>query len=298
MRLRFIPSWRLIGLALALALCAARPWAAEGPSIAAPPTRVGVLVLAHGGSRAWNKTVKVAVKDAHLGAPTRIAFGMGFHRSEANALQQAVHQLEAAGVQEIVAVPLLVSSASEVYRQLAYLLGQQSEPAVRHESLQPVAATAAIRLMPPLDDDPAVADIASARALALSRDPARETVVLVAHGPNQADDDARWTACLERIAAMVQARTGVRRVAVATLRDDAEEAVRSAATARLRGLVEQASQDGEALIVPILIARGGIESGIPKRLQGLRYRYSGATLLPDERISRWLKQRVDEASLR
>ena len=286
--------WMLTAIVLFLALPVAR--AADGVGAVAPVRR-GVLILAHGGSRQWNRTVKRAVEEAHLDAPTQIAFGMGFHQREARDLQQAVRRLEASGAREIIVVPLLVSSSSEVFRQLEYLLGQRPEPAVTHEPLQPVTAQARISIAPPLDDDPAVAEIVVERARNLSREPQRETLILVAHGPNEEADNARWLACMAKIAQTVQQQTGFRRVETVSLRDDAPESVKAEATAHLRALVEEASRDGEALIVPLLIARGGIEQGIPKRLQGLPYRYSGETLLPDARISRWLKRRVVEKTL-
>ena len=256
--------------------------------------RRGVLVLAHGGSFFWNRTVRRTVRQAQLDAPTAVAFGMGFHRREAAALQQAVDQLERQGVQEIVVVPLLVSSASEVFRQLQYLLGQRPEPAVHHEPVTPVTTHAAIRMPAALDDDPVVAEIVADRARALSRRPDRETLVLVAHGPNTEEDNATWLACLARIGDAVRAQAGFRRVAAVTLRDDAEPAVKEQATAQLRAVVQQAAGEGDVLVVPLLIARGGIESGIPKRLAGLPYRYDGRTLLPDARIAPWLRRRVDE----
>ena len=281
----------LVSAAIYVALAVGAPVALAAE---APAPRRGALVLAHGGSRSWDRTVRRTVRAAHLGIPTQIAFGMGFHRSEAETLQRAVSHLEAEGVQEIVVVPLFVSSASEVFRQLEYLLGRRAEAAVHHEPLQPVTTRAAIRITPPLEDDPVVVEIVTAQARELSRAPAGETLLLVAHGPNEDADNAQWLACMERIAQAARQRVGFHRAVPITLRDDAEDHVKAAATAQLRAAVAEAARDSEVLIVPLLIARGGIESGIPKRLRGLQYRYSGATLLPDERIAQWLRKRALE----
>ncbi len=290
-------SW---GLLLAAALCCASAGAdgltSQGAANGSEAPRRGVLVLAHGGSRRWNRTVRRTVDAARLGAPSQIAFGMGFHRSEAEAMQRAVDRLEQQGVQEIIAVPLFVSSSSEVFRQLEYLLGKRQTPAVTHEPLQPVTARVSIQLASPLDDDPAVVEIVTARARALSRAPAGETVLLVAHGPNEDADNAQWLVCMGRIAQAVQQRAGFRRVVPITLRDDAEGGVKAEATVALRAAVEAASNDSEVLVVPLLIARGGIESGIPVRLRGLRYRYSGETLLPDARIAQWIRRRATQST--
>ena len=255
---------------------------------------VGVLVLAHGGSAQWNQTVNATVAQAQLDAPTEVAFGMGMHEPEVAAIQGAVDALAARGVSRIVAIPLLISSSSEVLRQYQYLLGLR-EHGPWEEHAKPVTIRVPLVMAQPLDDDPIVADILLERALELSTHPDEETVVVVAHGPNEDADNAQWLAVMGRLSQQVQAKGHFRAVIPATLRDDAPTPVREAATRSLRRLVAQQNHQGRTLIVPLLLASGGIEAKISKRLKGLRYVYEGHTLLPHPKLAQWIAQRVRQA---
>ena len=74
-----------------------------------------------------------------------------------------------------------------------------------------------------------------------------------------------------------------------TVRDDAEEPVRNAATRELRARVQRLNAEGKTvLITPLLLSYGGIERGIRKRLEGLQYKMPSQALLPDARIAAWV----------
>jgi hypothetical protein len=74
-----------------------------------------------------------------------------------------------------------------------------------------------------------------------------------------------------------------------TIRDDADEATRQAAIAGLRERVAAETRSGRrVLVVPILLARGGIEAHIVDALVGLKYEWDGATLAPHANLARWV----------
>jgi hypothetical protein len=144
-------------------------------------------------------------------------------------------------------------------------------------------------MTPALDRHPLVADILLARAQSISRNPAREVVILVAHGPVPDDDNARWLADMGALARRMRRASRFKRIEYLTVRDDASESVRAQATAELRQAVARATAEGcKVLIVPLLLSYGGIEEGIRRRLAGLDYVMSGQGLLPDERLARWV----------
>lgn len=64
-------------------------------------SRTGILLLAHGGSDAWDATVRELAASLKSGRPLEIAFGM----ADESSMQAGVDRLEAAGVTRIVAVP-------------------------------------------------------------------------------------------------------------------------------------------------------------------------------------------------
>jgi len=256
-------------------------------------SETGVLVMAHGGTSEWNKTVKKAVKAAQIPYPTRIFFGMGDTPAQQRELQDMVSELEDDGAHTIYVVPLLVSAYSEVARQWKYLLGVDVQPGFMNNPLFPIQRRSAIHFSEPLNDSSVVAEILLDRAHAISSSPPKETVLIIAHGPNDDTDNAKWGQILQNIARQMKDRGGYKNVEGATLRDDAPSAVRKQAVEKLRNQIQSADQAGtRALVVTLLLAPGGIEHKIGVELRGLNYAFNTKALLPDSRISEWIRSQV------
>jgi hypothetical protein len=230
-------------------------------------------------------------------------------------IQTAVDKLIARGVTEIVAVPLFVSSWSSVITSTEYLLGlrAQAPPALAiyakmnhapaatagaaqhgdHDAAAdgtiPIKSSVPVRMTPALNDHPIVSDILSSRAREISRDLAKEALIVVAHGPSEEDDNRRWLADMAALTARIQQAAAFASSDYLTLRDDAPKPVRDAATAQLRGIVQRELAAGRrVLIVPLLIAFGGIERGLRERLDGLPYTMATSALVPDDRLATWV----------
>ncbi len=288
------------------------------PWNASTQNQVGVLVLAHGSSKPeWNEAVVQATEPLRKTYPVQIAFGM----ANPHTMQPALDRLEANGVDTIVVVPLFISSHSPIIRQTEYLLGLRDSladpPMQMHHGtmgrkhhnadpdpsmgLQPLDFQAQIVMTQALDDHPVVARILHERILEMSTDPAKETVLIVAHGPNDEADNRMWVQTMDRLADQVRqlqmqsGATAFKQIFCLTVRDDADRPIYEQAKAHLRSLVYQAGKDGEVIVVPLLLASGGIEAGYVERLQGLKYRWTGKTLLPHPLISRFLEESVRTA---
>ncbi len=289
---------------------------APGANVAAAqspqkPAREGVLLLAHGGSaQAWNEEVRHVADQVDLVMPTEVAFGMATRST----MQAAINRLVARGVTEIVAVPLFVSSHSSVIDSTAYLLGVRTQepedlkmfatmdhggstdhaamthdPAAVADATKPLPSPVPIRMAPALDHHRIVADILEDRAASISKDPAHEVVILVAHGPVPDDENKLWLNDMSILADAMRKQTHYAGIECLTLRDDADKPMRDAATQQLRQQVEQATKAGNSvLIVPLLLSYGGIEDGLRKRLAGLAYTMPTQALLPDKRIVSWV----------
>lgn len=275
--------------------------------------RTGVLLLAHGGQQGWNAEVNKLAAQVDKTIPVEVAFGMASKRT----IQQGIDRLVKRGVQEIVAVPLFISSHSSVVTSTQYLLGQRAEAPsdlavfakmdhthgqgdhslmdASFDATTPVNSPVPIRMTGALDRHPLVADILLSRAQSISREPSQEVVIIVAHGPVPEDDNARWLADMGVLAERMRVARRFKRIAYLTVRDDAKDPVRAQATTELRQVVERAMAEGSrVLIVPLLLSYGGIEEGIKKRLKGLNYAMSAQGLLPDERLAQWVLLSVRE----
>ena len=256
--------------------------------------RVGALIIAHGGNNRWNGLVRKAVSQARLEVPVQVAFGMGMDHAEGRAFQDAVNRLQRKGIERLVVVPLLVSSHSEVFRQYAYLFKVQAVG--EWDEVAPLQVKVPVVMGQALDDDALVAEILLERAARLSRAPSEETVVLVGHGPVADEEALRWLEAMGRLGEAVKRQGGFDSVLSALLRDDAPAPIKEEASRRLREAVHQAGEQRRVLVVPLLIASGGIEQKIPKLLSGLPYAYDGEALLPHPKLSQWIARQVEELS--
>ncbi len=272
---------------------------------------VGYLLIAHGSThnhggshghhshgdvtqRPWEKSVLETVKDVkkETGVALEVAFGMW----DTHSFQTAVDKLITHGVKRVHIIPLFVSSHSIVIRAQKYQFGVLPEPPVELKGLQKVQLPEGVDLVygKPLDDSPRLTSILTRRAQSLSDNPAQETLILVAHGPVEDVDNKEWVKTLQAHSVQIQnsmANQGRRfaKVEVLTLRDDASKAVQQKATKEFRGLVQQAIKENKTpLILPVLIAKGGIEKRLLQRLDGLTFTYKGEMIAPDKELARWI----------
>lgn len=275
----------------------------------------GILLLAHEGSKSWNEEVMKVASVLDKTTPVEVALGMASKRT----IQSAVDKLVARGVQEIIAVPLFVSPHSSVITSTEYLLGLRSEappevaifarmdhghgghdadhkPDPSFNPTTPVKSPVPIRMKSALGRHPLVADILLSRTLEISREPSREVVVLVAHGPVTDESNAKWVEDMVVLAQRMGQSSKFKRIEYLTVRDDAPPPIRDKAAAELRAVVTKATGEGaRVLIVPLLLSYGGIEQGIKKRLEGLDYVISNRALLPDDRRIEWVRLALDGA---
>ncbi len=287
-----------------------------GSIFAAQPSKPGILLLAHGGSPAWDDTVRVLASRVDGQQPTEVAFGM----ASRPAIQAAVDRLAARGATSVVAVPLFVSSHSSVVTSTEYLLGLRAEapPALavfarmkhgadghsahgeaNEDGTTPVRVRVPIRMTAAFNDDAIVSEILLTRVKTISQNPSDEAVVLVAHGPVPDDDNRRWLADMAVVASRIRGAVPFAAVDFLTVRDDAPAPIRDAATAELRELVARRAQEGRrVLVAPLVVSFGGIEAGIRKRLEGLEYAITAQGLLPDDRLVDWVLRKAAEGRTR
>lgn len=276
---------------------------------------VGVLVMAHGGDPAWNKVVEDAVAPLRAAHPTALAYGM----ADADSLQEAVFDLEKRGVRKIAVVRLFLSGESFLLRTEKILgvvpgAGFKAEMAVSHEHLHhgpsvKVPGGHAHHMDPdlmPLWKVTTIStftvshsgllesglgpDIMAKRAKALSKSPARESVLLVAHGVGDDKADERWRAAMSPAVEAVEKSAKFRLVKGVTLRDDWPEAHKKA-VAEIKAFVAEAKKDGgTALVVPYRLYGFGPQAAA---FDGLDIVTDDKGLLPDPSIGGWLVKESD-----
>lgn len=270
---------------------------------AAQPPSHGMLLVAHGGGPGWNRQVLDVAAAVRSTGPVRVSFLMGPGASE-RPFQREVAALRAAGVTRILVVPIFISSHSEHFDQLRYLVGMRDslDATMMHHlhmgGIERPANRSGLKLLSALDSAPEFADALAERAVALVPDRRERAVLLLGHGPNGAEDYARWMASLRPVAERVRERAGYRLAAVELVRDDAPPMVRAEAVARVREIVTWLNQaTGQPVaVVPALVATGAVSQVTLKRdLDGLPVVYAGDAVLPNLRMARWVERVAAEA---
>jgi sirohydrochlorin ferrochelatase len=295
-------------ITLAAAPLAAQSTDARAPrstaSSAVPATRIGTILIAHGAGAEWNSQVESIAHTARTGGPLEVAYLMG-DAAKSHRFQDMVKALADSGVSEIVVVPLLVSSHSGHYEQIRYLASETdslSEMMMHHLHMSGIErpnTDIPIRVARALDDAPEMARVLSRRALALAKDPTRQALFLVGHGPNSAEDNALWMRNLRVVADSVRATTRFRDVRVGLVRDDAPAEVRAEAVRGVRELIGLQHQlTGEpVVVVPVLISKGRVSrEKFMADLAGLDVVYTGEPLLPSPELAKWIESRVRETA--
>lgn len=262
----------------------------------------GVLVMAHGGDAEWNREVAAALAPIGQDYPIEIAFGM----ADAASLQDGVRRLEEKGVERIGVVRLFVSGESWRERTeqiLGTRPGAPAKPATADNAahgehaghgmafwqLQSDAAFAMSRQG--LADAPEMGSVLAQRARALSHDPVREDVLILAHGPGDDAENLRWLQRIDARAAGVREALPFRRVQVETLREDWPDR-RKAAEVRIRAFVERAGREGgRAIVIPYRVQGFGPYAEV---LEGLDYRSDGRGLVPSPQVEKWVRRQAEE----
>lgn len=135
-------------------------------------------------------------------------------------------------------------------------------------------------------ESPLVDEILHDRVKALSTDPSRESVLILAHGPADEAENERWLANMRLRAQRIHDIGPFRHVQCETLREDWPQR-RAEAEQRIRQYVELASRDGgRVIVIPFRIAGFGPYEDV---LAGLDYTSDGRGFCPHPNLTRWIE---------
>lgn len=272
------------------------------PSIA--PAQTGILITAHGAGPEWNARIReLAAKVQWRFGPVATAFLMG-PEAESAGWQAGVDSLVARGAKEIVAVPLMVSTHGGHVRQIEFYAGLVDSLPARLKSHTHGGSTGKppvpVRVTPALDAAPELGLALAERWRELTDADRRRPVVLVAHGPESADEARLWVLNLTAAGSVLAAAGHTGEVRVGLLKDDAPAAVRAAAVAELRDTVSalaRMSQDS-VVVLPVLMSAGPLVSTkVPGDLAALPIRYHPVPLAPATTLARWIERMGEEHRL-
>ena len=261
----------------------------------------GVMIMAHGGSDAWNEHLVEAVEPLSARYPVELALGM----ADAGSMEAAVRRLESRGVQHVGVVRVFVSGESWYDRTLQ-ILGLEGGAPSRAEGEHAHAGSGRMRMpmgfwrvdtemafhvsVEGLADAVEMDEVIAARIRGLSSEPENEVVAVIAHGPGDDAENERWIEKITQRTRSARERLGVREVRVFTLREDWPER-RSVAEQEIRSYIAQANARGlTPIVVPFRVQGFGPYGRV---LGELDYRSDGLGLLPHPNVGLWIGRQAE-----
>jgi hypothetical protein len=266
-------------------------WYVSGPKLRGS---VGLLVLSHGVGANSDRVLHDAYLKIADKRPTAIGFGMAMMGSAH--LQSAVDDLVAHGAKTIV---LLDEGTTTKYNTLTrhwqYIFGMYPEASYMDV---PKVTAPGVRFVwaGHFDDSTLITEILYDHAKEVSKDPAKELLIIVGHGPEDAEDNDPDLKVLQPHVERLKARHEFADVRMINIQDDAIKPVRESNVRKLRGWIQQADKQGlGVLVVAISAASYGVQMHIKQDLRGLKYSFAEKGLAESPKFIQWAEGEVEQA---
>ncbi|MBT5890885.1 MAG: hypothetical protein HOH24_04390 [Chromatiales bacterium] len=251
----------------------------------------GVLVLAHGVGENSDRIFHDTLRPMSAEQPTAISFGMAMMMS--SHIQSGVDDLTNAGAETIVLVPTAMTQYNSLTRQWEYVFGMREESS--YLDVPRVSTNANVLMTAHFDAHPLITEILVDYTNEQSSDPAKETIILVGHGPEEIEDNVLDLDLLQPHVDRIKAQGGFADVKIINLQDDAYPPIRAGNVKKLRRWVSGAQRQGNnVIIVVVTSASFGVQQKIIEDLRGLDYRFADKGLAEHPNYQKWIVAVVNE----
>ncbi|NIT58351.1 MAG: hypothetical protein GWN00_19635 [Aliifodinibius sp.] len=257
---------------------------------------LGVIFMPHGSDYSWNRRMMDAVESLQDEYMIEHAFSM----ADPHLVKKAVQRLEKRGAKAITVVRVF-SLESSFQGKTEYMLGlkkQYGHGGHSYGGLPPRIVTGSeLYTLGGLEDSPLFAEALLDRALELSENPQKETVVLVGHGTGSDEANNHWENNLDRIATHMektaeQEGISFRDIEYGTWREDWPE-LRDKSINNIRDIVKKASEnDGTAIVIPARTTHGGHAD---RWLSDLEFKHNGKGFAPHPLFVKWFEKQIQQS---
>ena len=221
----------------------------------------GILILAPNGPSEWNAQVKDLAAKVDAERPVEIVLDIPSRET----IGSAVDRLAKRGATEVVAVQLFLSTPVPLEQVTGHAVP--------------------VRLLPPIDDDPVLAEMLLNDAARISRNPAEEVLVLVGYGSGQSANS--WAI---NLAPSARRLNQLRRFAsIVTI--PGPDTITEPDIRQVRLLLDRQIAIGRRVLVLPMVVRETPDPRLTEELQGLSYELAKVGVMSDENLVRWLATR-------
>lgn len=258
---------------------------------------IGVVIMPHGSTQPWNDAVERTIEPLKARYRIEMAYGMG----DSDIIQTAVTKLERRGIKRIVFVRMY-----ELVRHMKpltdYILGLTDDPsssghgeAHGHGMPRQIRSAALFSSFGGYTENfPPIAQVLCDRMVEVSKEPSRETAVLLAHGSRTDEDNDYWLSVLKANIEQVKTDTrcaSFKAIKAATVREDWPKQ-REKAVAEVRTMIEVDAKSGRVLVIANRMYGSG---PYKKMLKGLEYILNEKGLVGPA-LTQWLEEGITRTS--
>ncbi|SMO36122.1 sirohydrochlorin chelatase [Gracilimonas mengyeensis] len=259
---------------------------------------LGVIFMPHGSDYNWNRTMMDAIDELRDDYMIEHAFSMG----DADLIEKATRKLEKRGATAITVLRIF-SLESSFKSSTEFTLGLRESMGhggmMMHGMGMPkrVVSSSEFYTTGGLEDSPLFAEALLDRAIGLSDNPEKETVILVGHGTRTEEGNARWLKNLESITAHMEKTAkekgyNFRDFKFENWREDWPD-IRDKHIANVRKMVTEAQKDGgTAIVVPARTTQGGHAQ---RWLGDLEFKHNGEGFAPHPLFVEWVEGLIQES---
>lgn len=285
------------GLVVCLSLLA--PFGCKRQTHAAPATqKIGVLLVSHGSrSETWRKSL------TELGDRVRgpiLADGRikdvksAFMEYTEPSIATRLKEFDREGYTDVVVVPIFLTVSPHPFDDIPTIMGQKTDPqsleTIKLEGIEQYTPRARTHITPLLDFTDLLQKNVLRRAKSLSKDPAKEGLVLIAYGDETYEKE--WAALFDKVGTYVDKGLGIGTYSYGWCghlvhydSGKTTEAIRKVLASRER-----------ALVIPVLVAVDErfqikiIGDGVDRLgADKARVTYRPDSILPDAGLEQWVK---------
>ena len=190
-------------------------------------------------------------------------------------------------------MPTAVSEHNTLTRQWEYIFNMRDDAS--YLEVPRVQTDARVIMAAHFDDHPLISEALLDHTLAKSKNPANEVVIIVAHGPEDIEDNGPDLELLQVHADRIKAETEFSDVKVINLQDDAYPPIRKSNVKQLRRWITSAQRSGKDVIVTVCsTASFGVQEHIKEDLRGLEYAFADEGLAEHPNYLKWIESAVEE----
>ncbi len=272
-------------------------------------TKVGVLLVAHGSkSSNWVAMIQSLVdqvREPLLGNPGVKEVRLAYIQENKPSIADEMRAFDAAGIEEVIIVPLLVGTESTMTnRYLVYLAGIKSEAKaikqLENEGFDIYYPRARVSLAPAFSDSEVLKKNILRRVGELKGEDSGEDMSILLVGYGDQVYGQQTEAMMESIGRYLKIKTDIDTVAFAfcgKLTDYSGAPV-------VEAIKELLELEREVLVVPVLLGVdemlqvNTIQAAINAVPTSSKVRYRPDAVLPDAEANKWILEKVREASQR